>query len=130
MTNTQDVIALLPDWLKGGASAGLFVISCVIAFLGWKASLNKGEHDHEAREHDDALEVREAMAAGPVRDALTYLATLAENARLQTEALKVMAAAGTALAKTVEADFSERRIKDEVDRRLAMERQRLDAARA
>lgn len=127
MSEASALINNLPDWLKIGANAAVFVVGLAIAIL----AVRKGRSDdgeHEGREHEGAREAHEALAAGPVREALTSLATLAENARLQTEAQKVTAAALTALAKLVEDDFDERRVDREVDRRLEIERKRLAAA--
>lgn len=127
MTDAPALVNNLPEWLKTGANVALFLIS--LATMG--LAMRKGRSDeaeHEAREHEGAREAHEALAAGPVREALTSLATLAENARLQTEAQKVTAAALTALAKLVEDDFDERRVDREVDRRLEIERKRLAAA--
>lgn len=127
MTEASALINNLPDWLKIGANAAVFVVGLAIAILAVRKG-RSDEAEHEARDHEGAREAHEALAAGPVREALTSLATLAENARLQTEAQKVTAAALTALAKLVEDDFDERRVDREVDRRLEIERKRLAEA--
>lgn len=124
MTEASALIDNLPDWLKIGANAAVFVVGLAIAVMAVR-EVRSDDGEHEGRDHEGAREPHEALAAGPVREALTSLATLAENARLQTEAQKVSAAALTALAKLVEDDFDERRVDREVDRRLEIERKRI-----
>lgn len=127
MTDATALINTLPDWLKVGANAAVFVVGLAIAVLAVRKG-RRDEDEHEGRDHEGVREAQEALAAGPIREALTSLSTLAENARLQTEAQKVAAAALTAMAKLVEDDFDERRVNREVDRRLDIERKRLAEA--
>lgn len=108
--DAQAIVAALPDWLKVGANAALFVVGLAIAVL----AIRKG---HKEGEPGDKPELDDLLDSSPVK-------TFLDNMRLQTEAMKVMAAALGAMAKVHEADFDERRVHREVERRLAEERRR------
>lgn len=118
----QAIVAALPPWLQFGANAALFVLTVGLGVL----AVLKGRKDAEAH---PALDPAELLASSPVKTVVEAIALIAENMRLQTEALKVTSAAATALAKLIEHDFDERRVHREVDRRLEEERRRLDEER-
>lgn len=117
VTTVTAVAADLPEWLKWGANAGLFVA----LVLGSLWSVRKARH--EEREHEsEPFDPVKLLDASPVRQIIAAAETVADNAKLQTEALKTISAAAAAMAKTVEDDFDERRVQREVDRRLQEQR--------
>jgi hypothetical protein len=106
------VIKSLPDWLQVGANIILFLVAIGITVGAYFRGHAKGGEKAEALDTDAFLE------SGPVRGFLEAVTAIAENMRLQTEALKVTSAALGAIAKLVEEDFDERRVHREVDRVL------------
>lgn len=110
-------VAELPEWLKWGANAGLFV-ALVFGSLWTARKVRHEEREHDSRPFDPA----KLLEASPIRQVITATETIADNAKLQTEALKTISAAATAIARMVEEDFDERRVDREVERRLKEQR--------
>lgn len=120
MGDIQAMIAALPPWAQAAAQFAVFLLTVGI---GWKATRHgkrrdEGDDDDADAHHDAAL----ILAADPVKAGLSALVELGANARLQTEALKTIAAAHTAYAKLVEPDFLELRIFKMVQDQLREER--------
>lgn len=113
--NAAEIAAQLPPWLQTASAAALFVVAVMAGALGLLRGRAVGAGEGEAHEVEDLL------ASAPVRRLLECAEAVSDNARLQTEALKTISAAATAMAKTVEDDFDERRVQREVDRRLALQ---------
>ncbi len=117
--------AALPDWLKVGANVVLFLLSVTILVMGLR------KKDHEGGEHGDVGVLLEASPVvrlfTDISSMTTSLASIADNVRLQTDAQRVTSAAAAAIAKTVEDDFKEQRVRNAVEdelRRMAAARDR------
>lgn len=116
-----EIVAMLPDNLKPIAASILFLGT---AAAGWVAVLwAKKKESEKPEEHFDAEDILESSH---IKNFLENVQTLADNARLQTEALKNISAASTIIGKTLEEDYDERRVEREVSRRLAEDRLRRD----
>ena len=111
------IISELPPWLQVGANAALFVVTA----LGGIWALRRG-HKVEAERDAEPFDAADLLESSPIKRFIASVETLADNAKLQTEAQSRISAAATALAKLVEEDFDERRVDREVERRLDRER--------
>lgn len=111
------IAAELPLWLQWSAQAALFVVTAV----GGVAAIFVGKRK-PAEPESEPFDPEELLDSSPIKRLIASFETMADNAKVQTEALKTMSAAAVALAKTVEDDFDERRVKREVSRLLDEER--------
>lgn len=109
-------LAGLPPWAQIGANVALFLLTIAAGVWG----IRKG-HKDEGEKESEPFHASDLLDSSPVKRMLETWETVADNARLQTEALKTISAAAVAMAKTIEADFDERRIQSEVKRRLDLE---------
>lgn len=109
------IAAELPPWLQWAAQAALFVVTAV----GGVAAVVVGKR--RAVEHEsEPFDPEELLDSSPIKRLIAAFETMADNAKLQTEAVKTISAAATAMARTVEEDFDERRVLREVERRLGL----------
>lgn len=116
-----EILTMLPEAVRPFAAGFLFVGTAV---AGWVVVLwSKKKESEKPDEHFDAEDLLESSH---IKAFLNNVQTLADNSRLQTEALKNISAAATAMGKTIEVDYDERRVNREVERRLAEEKMRRD----
>ena len=107
------LVAELPDWLKWGANLALILFAMVAGPLAVRAG-RKGEQEHEAEVFDPA----DLLESSPIRRLVAAWETIADNARLQTEALKTISAIATLQAKALQSGFNEDDIHRDVHWRL------------
>ncbi len=120
MAADASVLTELPTWIQMAIGVGIAIATAASGLVVAKHNRKKAEdEDHESLDAEDFLK------ASPIQkflDAINTMANnsaaLAENSRLQTEALKTISATAIAIARTYEEDFDERRILREVERRL------------
>lgn len=110
------LIPSLPPWAQAGANVAVFVLTVILGILAFRHGRAKPADD------DDHHDAKLILAADPVKAALTAIVTLGDNARLQTEALKTIAAASTVYAKLAEPGFLELHVFKAVHEQLREER--------
>ena len=111
--SAASLVSELPDWLKWGANIALILFAMVAGPLVARAG-RKSERERDSEPFD----AEAFLDASPVRKLIAAAEVVADSVPLQTEALKTIAAAASAMARTVEQDWDERRIEREVKRRL------------
>ena len=115
--DASSLIAELPPWLQWGASASLFVVTTVAGLAAIRVGHKRGK-----AEDDDGFDADKLLDASPIRRFLEAVDTLADNAKIQTLALKTIAAAAAVQAKKLEPTFDEGHIERDTEMRLTHER--------
>lgn len=104
----------LPLWIQAALTIGAGIATAV-------GGVVFGKRGHRAvREHEDIAD--ELLESSPIRKFLESVETVTANQKLQTEALRTIAVAVTAIAKILEDEFDEQRIDREIARRLGEQR--------
>jgi hypothetical protein len=124
----------VPEIISGMGSWAIYLyngltVAGIAGFGLWQYVKARSKAEGERAEEHEHFDAEDLLETSPVKAFLANVNTLADAAKLQTEALRTISAALVTLAKIYEQDFDEMRIRIAVQERFDAEEARRERER-